>query len=403
MILDDNGELVWFDPGETADFRVQEYQGKPVMTWWQGDFDTILAGFANGAFQIMDENYETVASVAAGNGYRGNLHEFLITSDDTALITVYGPVVTDLTSVGGPTDGVAMDSVIQEVDIVTGEVLFEWHSLDHVGVDQGQTPFTERSSYDYFHINSVKEDDDGNLLISARNTFAIYKIDRETGEVVWQLGGPESDFPLDEETTITAQHDAQRTSDGYISLFDNASFSPDPSTNVRDQSRGLILDVNEEDMTVEVVREYEHDGYLSPTPGNVQELPNGNVMVGWGSTPAFTEFTKDGEVLFDAGITARNSSYRVYRHVWEGMPQTNPNIGVQSGPGSPTAYASWNGATRVESWQVLSGPDADSLEPVGDTVARTVSKPGCRFRTRTLSWQSQRSTKTERPSAARRP
>lgn len=366
MIVDQAGRLVWFQEGVVADFRVQEYQDEPVMTYWTGDFSAILAGFDNGRFEMVDENYEPVASIQAKNGYQANMHELTITGDDTVLISIYEPVRADLRSVGGSRNGVAMDSVVQEVDLETREVLYEWHSLDHVLVDEAAVEPTSESSFDYFHVNSVKEDDDGSLLVSARNTSAIYKIDRDTGEVIWTLGGKNSDFELNDENTFSFQHDAQRNEDGHITLFDNASFMPGPEGAIREQSRGLVLDLDDEAGTAEVVRQYEHDGYLSPTQGNYDAQENGNVVIGWGSTPAWTEFSEEGEILFDARVTARNSSYRVYKSEWTGTPMTSPVLAVQGG----NLFTSWNGTTETESWQVLTGPDADALEPVGDPVAR---------------------------------
>ncbi|MGA7434978.1 MAG: arylsulfotransferase family protein [Solirubrobacterales bacterium] len=364
MIVDQKGELVWFQPGLVADFRVQEFNDEPVLTYWTGDFTTILAGFANGRFEILDENYEPVATVQAKNGYQGNLHEFNITEDGTVLISIYEPVRTDLTKAGGSKDGIAMDSIVQEIDLETGEVLFEWHSLDHVPVEESAIEPTPDSSFDYFHINSIKEDSDGNLLVSARNTSGVYKVDRQTGEVIWTLGGKGSDFELDKESTFSFQHDAERTDEGYISLFDNAAFMPGPDGAIRDQSRGLVLDIDEENGTVEIVREYEHDGYLSPTQGNVDAQDNDNVVVGWGSTPAWTEFTEDGDILFDAGVTARNSSYRVYKSEWTGTPTAKPSLAASDG----SLFVSWNGTTETASWQVMTGADADSLESTGDPV-----------------------------------
>ena len=127
-----------------------------------------------------------MARVRAGNGLAGDHHEFLVTERDTALFTIYRGVQMDLSAVGGPKQATVMDGIVQEVDIETGEVLFEWHSLEHVGFEEstaGPNP-DQRDAYDYFHLNSVAEDNDGNLLVGARKTSAVYKVDRESGEVI---------------------------------------------------------------------------------------------------------------------------------------------------------------------------------------------------------------------------
>jgi hypothetical protein len=215
MILDDRGQLVWFGKYTSArDFRVQRYRGRPVLTWWEG---TVVAGHGVGEYVIFDDSYHEIARVRAGNGYRGDLHEFLITPHGTALLTSYAPATADLSAVAGPEAGAAWDGIAQEIDIETGEVLFEWHSLDHVGVEESYVhpPDDPAYAYDYFHINSIDVDHDENLLVSARNTWTVYKIDRESGRVLWRLGGKKSDFEMGEGTRSALQHDARRHEDTY--------------------------------------------------------------------------------------------------------------------------------------------------------------------------------------------
>ncbi|MDQ4062886.1 MAG: arylsulfotransferase family protein, partial [Actinomycetota bacterium] len=178
MIVDNSGQPVWFRPlqnedKDTFDFKVQTYRGEPVLTFWEGAH----TGFGLGEYVILDRSYREVRRVRAGNGYRGDHHEFLITPQDTALLTIYALTPADLSSVGGPKDGVVLDGIVQEVDIESGEVLFEWHSLDHVGLEESYTkaPKNPKSLFDYFHINSIEVDDDSNLLVSSRTTSTVYK------------------------------------------------------------------------------------------------------------------------------------------------------------------------------------------------------------------------------------
>ncbi|MDQ3638716.1 MAG: arylsulfotransferase family protein [Actinomycetota bacterium] len=224
MILDDEGRPVWLRPvrdedQDAMDFKVQRYRGEPVLTWWQG----VHGGWGDGEYLIFDASYREVARVRAGNGLAGDHHEFLITERDTALFTIYHGVTMDLSASGGPKEATVMDGVVQEVDIGTGEVLFEWHSLEHVDFEEstaGPRP-DQRDAYDYFHINSIAEDADGNLLVGARKTSAVYKVDRGSGEVIWRLGGKRSDFEMGEGARFAFQHDARRQLDGTITLFDN--------------------------------------------------------------------------------------------------------------------------------------------------------------------------------------
>jgi hypothetical protein len=354
LIVDSSGEPVWFHPLQDAEadaftFEVQKYKGETVLTWWEG----LHTGYGQGEYVIFDHSYREIARFGAGNGYEGDHHEFLITPEDTALITIYSKVERDLSGVGGPVGGVVLDGIVQEIDIESGEVLFEWHSLEHIGLEESYY-----APYDYFHINSIDVYDEDHLLISARRTCAVYKVDRKTGEVVWRLGGKKSDFKMGTGVRTTLQHDARRNADGTITIFDNGD------VNRGDQSRAIMIEVDEDKMSASLVREYTHpDGLLSDTQGNVQVLPKGNILVGWGSAPFFSEFNHHGELLFHAAFPTEDESYRAFRFLWSGQPTDEPAMAVESGPEDEvTLYASWNGATEVTTWQVLAGSAPDQLE-----------------------------------------
>src|SRR5215211_1027564 len=371
LIIDNSGEPVWFRPlhnedEDTMDFKVQHYQGEPVITFWEGHH----TGYGQGEYVILDTSYREIARVRAGNGYLGDHHEFLISPQDTALITIYGKVdKMDLSSVGGQKDDRVLDGIAQEVDIESGEVIFEWHSLDHVEPEESHAklPKNPRMSFDYFHINSIDVDHDSNLLISARRTSTVYKVDRQSGEILWQLGGKKSSFEMDPRTRRSWQHDARRQPDGTITIFDNGG------VHVDEQSRGLVLELDMDQMSASVVREYTHpDKLLAATQGSVQVLPNDNIFIGWGSNPLFSEFSTDGELLFDARFPPEVESYRAFRFPWVGHPSDEePAIAVEAGSADELRlYASWNGATEVASWQVVAGSSPDKLEPVGSSAPK---------------------------------
>lgn len=364
MILDEKGRPVWLRPvsaddHDVMDFRAQRYRGEPVLTWWEG----VHEGWGQGEYFVYDSSYQEVARFGAGNGYAGDHHEFLITDRDTALIGIYGEVVSDLSSLGGPADGILMEGIVQEIDIETGEVLFEWHSLDHVGFDESYYELSPNleEAFDYFHLNSIDVDDDDNLIISARRTSTVYKIDRETGEVIWRLGGRNSDFEMGEGARFAYQHDARRQANGSITLFDNRG------EDMNEPSRGIELELDERAMEASLAREYIH-----PTEafgiyqGNMQVLDNGDVFIGWGSAPYLSEFSREGRLLFAAQFPPEVESYRAYRSPWTGRPDEKPAIAAEAGEGDRvTVYASWNGATEVANWQVVAGPSFDQLKPVG--------------------------------------
>jgi hypothetical protein len=365
LIIDDHGQVVWFrplqgSPGRAMNFGVQSYRGRDVLTW----------GETPGEYVIFDSSYREMTRLQAGNGYNGDHHEFLISPQDTALITIYNPVPQDLSPIGGPTDSVAWQGIVQELDIETGEVLFEWQSLEHVGIEETYVQAWEDHypGIDYFHINSIDVDHDNNLLISARETSTVYKIDRHTGEVMWRLGGKKSDFEMGEGTRFAFQHDARRLPDGNISIFDNGSLDFEKGIpKAVEESRAIVLDLDKEKMSATLVGEYTHpDKQHADAAGNVQLLPNGDVFVGWGRALAISEFSKDGKLLFDLRLPPGNRSYRAFRFPWSAHPDDHPAlVAERTSENEVSVYASWNGATEVATWEVLAGPRPGQLEPLG--------------------------------------
>ncbi|XKH54796.1 arylsulfotransferase family protein [Citricoccus nitrophenolicus] len=410
VILDARGELVWMrtaeddDPEDNPfDLRVQEYQGEPVLTVYEGTSD---GGMGDGEVIVLDQSYEEIARVTTGGSLgpgQADFHDTTITPEDTMLIAAYVPVPADLSDVGGPEDGFIQDAVIQEVDIATGDVLFEWSAIGHVPLTETLLDFddeqseleketeesaqaesskasdaqsgppelgTEEHPFDYFHINSVTEDDDGSLLVSARHTNAVYKLERATGAVEWTLGGSASDFEMGEGADFTWQHDAHRSPDGTLTLLDNHSHGGSDD----ESSRGLRLALDGDAMTAEVATEYLPPAdRVASSMANAQQLANGNMLVGWGARPHYSEYTPGGELIYDVchGDECRGDefeggggSYRAYKFAWEGHPATVPDVAVQDGgeehDGGPVAFVSWNGATEVARWRLMAGEDESS-------------------------------------------
>jgi hypothetical protein len=372
LIVDERGEPVWFRPNPrrmwATNVRRQYYRGQPVLTWWEGRMT--LAGFGRGEGVLVDTSYREIARVRAGNGRRMDMHEFLLTPQGTALFVCYPDgVPADLSSVGGPSDGSARQSVIQEVDVRSGRLLFEWRSLEHVAVDESyQRP---AAPFDYIHVNSIDVLEDGNLLVSARSTWALYKLDRKTGEVIWRLGGKRSDFELGDGAEFSWQHDARTPAASIITLFDdgNAGFDDGSGdSHTEPQSRGVVLQVDEQRRTARLARSYLHPHpLLADAMGSFQTLPDGHVLIGWGSEPVVSEFSADGRLLADWQVGSRQASYRAYRYPWVGTPTDPPALAARRTPlnGQSLLFASWNGATAVSHWLVQAGPRQDALEPVG--------------------------------------
>lgn len=314
----------------------------------------------------------------------GDLHDFVITSNNTALVTIYDSVPADLTSVGGPELGWIYDGVFQELDIATGELLFEWRSLDYFPPDSSFYPIRDRGyeralGYDYIHMNSVDKNDQGHYLVSARHTHNVFCVDGTTGEVLWTLGGKTNEFKdlsNGEATRFTWQHDARWRGPSTITIFDNSANGEEESTG---DSRGILLELDISAREVTLATSYEHpQRFMSMSQGNMQLLESGNVLVGWGHSAAFTEYTPGGDIVCDVHFGAsayftfgRIVSYRVSKGNWVGTPTTMPDAAIAD----DSLYVSWNGATEVSSWR-LEAWDGLSLSNVTFNTVMEVDRTG---------------------------
>jgi hypothetical protein len=366
LIYTPQGRLVWFDQlpsGLNAlGLRVQRYEGQEDLTWWQGH--VLSLGFGQGEDIVMDRNYQTVATLHGGNGFEADLHDFQIAPDHVAYLTAYNPIRCDLTPVDGARNGVVIDTSVQEVDMKTGLVRWEWHSLDHVGVGESHAPVpTTATPWDYFHLNSIDPEPNGDLLISARSTWAAYQLEKGSGTIAWRLGGTKSSFAMGPGAEMAWQHDARMLPDGTITIFDDGS-----NPRIHYQSRGMRVAVDTAKHTASLLHAYPHptSPLLADSQGNMQTLADGNLLVGWGAVPSVSELSRSGSLLFDAHLAPGGSSYRAFRFPWNGHPLSMPAASAKElNTGDATAvFASWNGATEVASWRVLAGPSPGALTPM---------------------------------------
>jgi Arylsulfotransferase (ASST) len=366
-ILDSRGSPVWLRPLKrkiAADFRMQRFRGSPVLTWWEGLVSR--GGIGSGDYVVLDASYREIVRLRAGNGYAGDLHEFLLTDRGTALVMAYAEA------------GGLLDCVVQEIDVARGNVVFEWHSVAHVGAEESYLAQPDASTpFDYFHINSVDVDADGHLLVSARNTWAVYKIDRGSGEILWRLGGRRSDFTIGPGAAFAWQHDARRQPDGTLTLFDNADVPA-----LAPQSRGVRLRVDEAAKAADLVAAYARpEPLVSEAMGGVQALPNGNTLVNWGLEPFVTELRPDGTVALDLRLPESTMSYRAYRLPWRGRPVVPPAVALARAGRRVRVFVSWNGSTDTVRWRVLGGESSARLRPLvtvrrsGFETSITLSRP----------------------------
>ncbi|PYH46281.1 arylsulfotransferase family protein [Aspergillus saccharolyticus JOP 1030-1] len=409
MILDSQGHMVWTKAyGQTYNVNVQRYKGREYLTFWVGsDGD---GGHGAGVYYMLDTTYHEAYKFTAAHGLPGDLHEFHITADDTVLLTSYDRRRANLSDIeSGPAEGWIWEGTFQELDIETGRLLFEWRASEHFAfadVVRGRegNGESEDNPWDFFHINSVDKDRQGNFLVSARYANCLTYIDGRTGEILWRLGGKRNDFvdispsvaaaaaastergteAIGPATNFTWQHHARfRDNDTAITLFDNASRGVGAPAL---PSRGLYLDLDQTRRTVSLRHEYRttpDNPLSSQSQGSLQLLDNGNVLVGYGWNAAWTEFSRAGEPLCRVHFGPEREfglgnilSYRVFKHPWHGRPTTRPDFEVYR----YRAAVSWNGATEVARWG-LEGANGNGGDGGHDVFERIVNVSKAGFET----------------------
>jgi hypothetical protein len=372
---------------ESAGAKVEGAGLSDLLVWdkFGGTFEWILlygelqsskSAAASLTWKQLDSTYEVTYTISAiGENLGGDLHEFEITDDGTALITIYQDVKIDCTSLGFENECWINDCMFREIDIDTGQLIFQWRASDHILLSdsyksRGSDGRTKESSYDFFHLNSIEKDSNGNYLISSRHMHAIYYLDH-TGNILWSLGGRQSEFKDLSDgyaSNFRWQHHARWHENHTISLFDNNGNNV--FHNRAEFSRGMTISLDLTAMTVELQNTYVHpDKILAISQGSMQVIPEtGHVVVGWGNTPAYIEFTADGEVLcnmyFGALLFSEIldlgwvKSYRAFKSPWVGNPTAPPDIAVKD----DKVFVSWNGATEVATWQLESSESFDAAD-----------------------------------------
>jgi hypothetical protein len=311
---------------------------------------------------ILDSSYRRVAALHAAYGYSSDVHDFRITPQGTAFIDAYVPVQANLSSIGGPSHGGWLDDcVIQELDIRTGHILWEWHTLGHVPLSASQSTSNGGHFYEYFHLNSIQPLPGHRLLISSRETWSVYLINELTGRIIWTLGGKYSSFRMGWGTRFEWQHDARLYGSGLLTLFDDGA-----SPQEEPQSSAKELRINLHTHRVSLLSKFTHSPpLLAGSEGSAELLYDHDMFVGWGAEPDFSEYTASGRQVFDASFPLGVVSYRAYRFPWSARPHTPPAVAAKRSPRGVTwLYVSWNGATQVARWRVVGGPTRHSLRPL---------------------------------------
>jgi hypothetical protein len=361
VIADKTGNVVWqreLPPGQTAgNLRVQSYQGKPVLTWWQG---LKQGSHGLGVSHIADDHYNVISALTPGADLSSDIHEFRLTPDGRALSTSYQEIATDLSAISGPRDGKIYNCIASVVDVASKKTLFSWDALSHIPITDSPAQYTPGQVLDPYHMNSIALDPAGNLVISMRALSTVFNIDSHTGAINWQLGGKHSTFALDDGVEFAYQHDAEMPDANTLTLFDN-HFEGKPGQpgggSVPTSLKWIHLDFT--GRRASLIRAQNHPGNLSTgAMGNLQQLPGGNTFSGWGTAGHIAEFAPNGDMVYDVSLTG--GTYRAYLNEWTGGPLEPPHLTFADN----TVHAVWNGATAVTQWRLLYGPESNAMTPV---------------------------------------
>jgi len=375
LILNSALQPVWFAPVPedivASNLSLQTYDGQPALAWWQGQV-TNTGATISGEDVVVNQHYQTVATLRGKDGWKITLHELVIRGDD-AWVTANKDLSVNLSKYGGAYNGALDDSAVQEYNLKTGQLLRTWDALDHIPLSQSQATLpTNGFPWDAYHVNSVQLVGTSDFLVSMRDTWAAYLVDINTGKILWTLGGNHSSFSFGPSAAFQWQHDVNLQPDSTITMFDDHCCQLTGGgtyVSATAPSRGLALKLNQQTHTATLQAQYGTDFDLnSDYMGDTQPLPNGNVVVGWGSSPYLSEYGPNHQLLLDGVFPGSDLSYRSTVEPWVGLPLSPPIGAARTTGGRTTVYASWNGATQAVAWRVLAGPSASQLTAVAQVA-----------------------------------
>ena len=399
LILDRNLQPIWFAPTNTnvlaSNLEEQRFNGQPALSWWQGVV-TNVGATVSGRYVVVNQHYHKVAQLTGADGWVLSLHDFVI-SGGNAWVTAYKVLRNiNLSAEGGSPAGTLLDVAAQEYNLKTGQLIYNWDAYNPGGTpniplsaSEQPPPANPNQPWDAYHINSIQLAGNGTFLTSMRNTWAAYLVRKNTNQVLWTLGGKASSFTFGPDAAFEWQHDVELRRGNVLTVFDDhccTILGGGTFAKPTGPSRGLTLQLDTTKHTATLIHQYTRGkSFNAAFLGNTDLLPGGNVLVGWGSTPFFTEYSNSGQVLLDALWPGPDLSYRaVFSGDWVGLPSYPPSGGARNKKGKATVYASWDGATKVVAWRVLAGSDAKHLSVVVKRARKSGFETAVRL-TRTYS------------------
>ena len=349
MIVNNNGTVEKYKRLSSLglDFKVQ-----PDGNLSYAEVIQIIGGAWQSRFIILDSTLTPVDTFQCGNGYYADVHDFKLLPNGHAVLIATDPEPVDMSQYGGDPNATVLGCIVQELD-ASKNVIFQWRSWDYIPITDSYFDLTGRT-VDYFHQNAIDIDLDGNFLLSSRNLSQIIKIDRNTGNIIWKLGGKDNDFTFinehDENSPnyFSYQHDIAVLPNGNITLFDNGNQHSPP------HSRAVEYKLDQVTKTAELVWDYRHSpDIFANAMGSVQRLPNGNTLIGWGGAgssavnPILTEVHPDNSVAFELSFPAGQTSYRAFKYQWKGHESKASVTNFDVLPGNTYKFDDTNDTTGI--------------------------------------------------------
>jgi Arylsulfotransferase (ASST) len=354
IMLTRDGRLLWYRRYSKGvrDLKVVRYRGRPALAYFT---------WGHRAYSLLDRRYREVRRIKTRR-HLTDMHELAVTPQGTAYIASYHNIRRPRTHEW------IRDYMLQEIDLATHKRVFEWNASDHVPLSASYEPRPRgKEAWDFFHGNSIEPPTprDPTLVVSARNTSAVYGIDRGTGRIRWILGGKQDQFGL-RRGRFCAQHDVRRIRAG-ITMFDNGLLRG-CGAHAAQMLRFRLEPGRRRAQVVQTIPSsaVERAGFFPWGLGSARRLPGGHVLVSWGNEPYITEHTPGGRVVF--GLRLRANTYRAVRARWEGRPADPPAVAARRRGRATDVWASWNGATDVHAWLALAGSAPNTLRAVRPAV-----------------------------------
>jgi len=310
-----------------------------------------------GGFDILDSNYTVIDTYYPGNGYSSDPHEFTRYANGNAFLVAEETHTVNMTQYGGSANATVMTTIIQEFD-PDKNVIFEWRAWDHITIPESNQNLAF-SYVDLVHTNSIELDVDGNIIESNRHLDQVNKIDINTGDFIWRLGGVMNQFTfIGDDERFKYQHDARRLANGNITVFD------DGNTHVPAHSAAKEYQLDFDNMTATLVWKFQPLTYSGTNAyfyamGSAQRLSNGNTLVcgGWDNSSNQSniwEVTPDGEVVWEMALDNSKSlvGYRALKYTWIPCAPVNPNSVKAKNVTNTTAKIQWKAVSNAVSYDV---------------------------------------------------